>query len=259
MGADRNPPPTLLAMGMGQGGPVIDGSRDGLAKTMLLFAGGILATLAVVVGLVTLWPSGDDDANVAVDGDTVTTVDEEIGGTTTTVAGAAGEPSEPTTTAAPVVADPPPSDLFVAGAPRVLADLAAAGGPTQAIQILVYPDYAFLAYRDPVDPANIDRRMWRAGAVDEAAPNPIDDRVDADTEPSLFALSEIDLNVLPTLTADAPARFELPVGVTHVIIDRFLPFDERVLFRVYASPSDGRSGGGYVQYGLDGSFVKVVQ
>ena len=247
-------------MSMSQGGPVIGGSSDGQAKTMLLFAGGILATIAVVVGLVALWPSGDD-ADVAVDGDTVTTVDEEIGGTTTTVAGAVGEPSEPTTTStAPAVAEPPPSDLFVAGAPSVLADLAgAAGSPSQAIQILVYPDYAFLAYRDPVNPANIDRRMWRAGSVDEAAPNPIDDRVDADTEPSLFNLGEVDLHVLPTLTADAPARFGLPVGVTHVIIDRFLPFDERVLIRVYASPTDGRSGGGYVQYALDGSFVKLVQ
>jgi len=43
------------------------------------------------------------------------------------------------------------------------------------------------------------------------------------------------------------------------IIDRFLPFDERVLIRVYASPPDGRSGGGYVQYTLDGTFVEVVQ
>ena len=247
-------------MSMGQGGPVIGGSSDGQAKTMLLFAGGILATIAVVVGLVALWPSDDDAPGDAAEGDTVTTVAEEIDGTITTAPGAVGEPSEQTTTGAPVVTEPPPSDLFVAGAPRVLADLAAAaGGPTQAIQILVYPDYAFLAYRDPGNPGNIDRRMWRAGAVDEAAPNPIDDRVDADTEPLLFGLGEVDLQVLPTLTADAPARFGLPVGVTHVIIDRFLPFDERVLIRVYASPTDGRSGGGYVQYTLDGTFVKVVQ
>ncbi len=163
-------------------------------------------------------------------------------------------------TAAPVVTEPPPSDLFVAGAPRVLGDLAAAaGGPTQAIEILVYPDYAFLAYRDPANSANIDRRMWRDGAVDEAAPNPIEDRVDPDTEPLLFSLSEVNLDVVRQLAADALTRFDLPVGVTHIIINRFLPFDERVLFRVYATPTDGRSGGGYVQYALDGSFVKVIQ
>ena len=49
------------------------------------------------------------------------------------------------------------------------------------------------------------------------------------------------------------------MGVTHVLIDRFLPFDQRVLIRVYATPTDGRSGGGYVQYTLDGTYVKVIQ
>ena len=49
------------------------------------------------------------------------------------------------------------------------------------------------------------------------------------------------------------------MAVTHIIINRFLPFDERVLIRVYATPTDGRSGGGYVQYTLDGTFVKIIQ
>jgi hypothetical protein len=40
-----------------------------------------------------------------------------------------------------------------------------------------------------------------------------------------------------------------------VLIDRFLPFDERVLIRVYASPTDGRSGGGYISYDTAGALV----
>ena len=56
-----------------------------------------------------------------------------------------------------------------------------------------------------------------------------------------------------------PSHFDLDVAVTHVLIDRFLPFDSRVLIRVYASPTDGRSGGGYVQYTLEGTYVKVIQ
>ncbi len=48
------------------------------------------------------------------------------------------------------------------------------------------------------------------------------------------------------------------MDVNHVIVDRFPPFDQRVLVRAYASPTDGRSGGGYVQYSLDGTFVKTV-
>lgn len=235
-------------------GPIYPSSSGG-GRTALIFGGGLLATLAVVAGLVLLWPSGDDEAGRT----TSTTVDGTVkGSTTTTVEGAEGEPSERTTTTDAV--RPDPVDLFTSGAPEVLAALrAAAGNPVQAIEVSLYPDYAFLAYRDPDQPANIDRRAWRAGEVSDADPNPIDDRVDAETEAELFDLDAIDLSVISRLTADAAARFELDVAVTHIIIDRFLPFDERVLIRVYASPTDGRSGGGYVQYALDGTFVKVVQ
>jgi len=239
-------------------GPLIS-SGDGRTKTILLFAGGLLGTLALVAGVVLFWPSGDgDDGNVGADG-SPTTIKDKTDRTTTTVAGASGEPSEQsTTTESP--AEPTRVDLFTAGAPEALADLTtAAGDPEQAIEVDLYPDYAFLAYRDPNSPGNIDRRMWRSGTVDDASPNPIDDRVDADTEAKLFAVAELDLAVVPRLTADAPARFDLDVAVTHIIINRFLPFDERVLIRVYASPTDGRSGGGYVQYTLDGTFVKVIQ
>ena len=65
--------------------------------------------------------------------------------------------------------------------------------------------------------------------------------------------------MLPRLVDDAPGRFAQDVEVTHVIIDRFLPFDDRVLIRVYATPTDGRSGGGYVQYTLGGTYVKTIQ
>ena len=49
----------------------------------------------------------------------------------------------------------------------------------------------------------------------------------------------------------------MPTHVTHVLVTRFLPFDQRVLIRVYATPDDGRSGGGYVSYDTAGAFVKV--
>ncbi len=241
-------------------GPPVISSSDSRSKTMLMFAGGLLATLAIVVGIVLLWPGDDDDADVRADATTTTTkTKDKDKSTSTTVEGAEGEPSEQTTTTQRPV-DPGPVDLFTSGAPEVLADLvAAAGRPTQAIEMSLYPEYAFLAYRDPASMGNIDRRMWRDGAVGDADPNPIDDRVDADTAASLFPIADLRLAVIPRLTADAPSRFALDVAVTHIIINRFLPFDDRVLIRVYASPTDGRSGGGYVQYTLDGTFVKVIQ
>jgi len=235
-------------------GPVLP-SSDGRAKTVLLAVGGLVATLAVVAGIVLLWPSGDDDTGVVADRTTTTRATE------TTAEGALGEPSERTTTTARAEEPAEPVQLFESRADEALSEMAAAAGdPEEAIEVAVYPTYAFLSYRDPANPANIDRRSWRDGQdMDDAAPNPIDDRVNADTEPQLFRLSEVDLRLLHRLVDDAPRRFTRDVAVTHVLIDRFLPFDQRVLIRVYATPTDGRSGGGYVQYTLAGTFVKAIQ
>lgn len=149
-------------------------------------------------------------------------------------------------------------DLLGGGFPTAFADLlAAAGQPGQLLEISVYDGYAFLAYRDPAVPGSIDRREWRDGRVGEARPNPAADRVDARTEPDLFAPTDLDPTILAQLVADAPLHYDLPVNVTHVIIDRFLPFDQRVLVRVYAVPADGRSGGGYVSYDTAGALVRV--
>ncbi|MGV3758709.1 MAG: hypothetical protein ACO1PW_04085, partial [Actinomycetota bacterium] len=172
----------------------------------------------------------------------------------TTGAGS-GEPSQQSSTTTVAGA---PADLLRGDFPGALADLRdAAGDPTEAIEITVGPEMAFLAYRDPANPQHLDRRQWRDGQVFEAHPNPIDDRVDPDTEPELFDLSEVDPALVERLVGDAPSHYELAVEVTHVIIDRFLPFDERVLFRVYAAPTDGRSGGGYVSYDTSGALVGV--
>jgi hypothetical protein len=234
--------------------PVIPSSDD-RTRSWLTLAGGLAATAAVVVGLIAVWPDGDGSAarttgSVAADD---TTTSRPRTGT--------GEPSqqtsvptdeEPATTIA--VAD----DLFHGDLPAAYGDLlAAAGNPVQIIEVAVYDTYAFLAYRDPANPGNIDRRTWRDGEVGEAEANTIDDRVDAETEPSLFGPAEIDAGLIARLVADAPTHFELPTAVSHVLVDRFLPFDERVLIRVYATPTDGRSGGGYVSYDTAGTLVKV--
>jgi hypothetical protein len=168
-----------------------------------------------------------------------------------------GEPSEqtivPTSEPAPV-----DLDLFAGDLPAVYAELLqAAGSPSQVLEIAVYDSYAFLAYRDPANPGNVDRRMWRDGEVGAAEANPIDDRVNPDTEPQLFGPTEIDPAIVARLIADAPTHYEIPTAVSHVLIDRFLPFDERVLIRVYATPTDGRSGGGYVSYDTAGTMVRV--
>ncbi len=233
-------------------------SSDDRTRSWLILAGGLLATVAVIFGLVAFWPEDDDESRATVDaeGTEVTSASPETQETSKPSKGS-GEPSEqtivPTTEPAPVELD-----LFGGDLPAVYAALLAkAGSPGQIIEIAVYDTYAFLSYRDPANPANIDRRIWRDGEVGEAEPNSIDDRVNPDTEPKLFGPTEIDPAVVARLVADAPTHYDIATEVSHVLIDRFLPFDERVLIRVYATPTDGRSGGGYVSYDTAGTLVKV--
>jgi hypothetical protein len=216
----------------------------------LVFVVSLLATLALVAGIARLWP--EDDAPASVDTATSTTlmtaeVAEQAG---PPVVGPEGEIGDGDTGPVTDLFGEDPSDAVQ----RVLE---ASHDPDRVIQLTIFRTYLFVAYVDPDQPDHIDRRMLREGTVEPASPNPIDDRVDADTTPKLFGLGEIDLARIPQLVADAPSHYDVPVSVTHIIIDRFLPFDERVLVRVYASPTDGRSGGGYVSYTADGTVVRV--
>src|SRR5688572_28962503 len=122
--------------------------REGRARTALLFAGGILATLALVAAVVLRWPDDDDDEGEVVSGGTPTTAATDTPGGTT------GEPSEQTTTTGSPAPNEPVA-LFEAGAEDALAEMAAAAGhPDQAIEVAVYPTYAFLAYRSTTDPSH---------------------------------------------------------------------------------------------------------
>src|SRR5688572_2907534 len=117
-------------------GPVIT-SSDTRAKTALLFAVGILATLGVVAALVLLWPSGGD-GDATSDGTTLTTAADEGPVLTFEPTGETlGEPSErPPTTMGPV-------DLFTTSDALIALDdlTAAAGDPTQLLEMSLYPDY----------------------------------------------------------------------------------------------------------------------
>jgi hypothetical protein len=214
-----------------------------------MFVVGIAITVALVLAAVAAWPDDEGPQRVA-GADTPTTL--------MTKEAAAALPLLPSSPELPTTETTIAVDLFAVGPGAAVDDvLAAADHPTELIQITIFPGYLFVAYRDPHETDAIDRRMWRGGIVDPADANPIDDRVDPDTTPQLFGLGDIDLSRIAGLVADAPTRYDVPVEVTHVIIDRFLPFDQRVLVRVYAQPTDGRSGGGYVSYTKDGTFVKA--
>ena len=126
---------------------------------------------------------------------------------------------------------------------------AAAGRNASTVEVLLYPDYAFLEVRDP------DRRQqtldygWRDGEME--GPEPATPFPGTDLDAETFALSSVAWNALPRLVAGAPARAGIPRGeVTHVIVHSDAPFSPRFLFRIYVSAPNGASD--YVVATLNG-------
>lgn len=218
---------------------------------------GVAATLVAAGALAVAWPADDPPAPVDPDAPPSTLMSAEIAASLPPAVTPGIEVPDLGDLPFPVPQGPP-ADLFGDGPAVAVAEVLAASGPDELLELAIYPEYLFVAYRAP-GTDEIDRRQWR-GQVGAATPNVIDDRVDASTGPKLFTLAELGpaLELLPSMVADAPTRFTVPVEVTHVIVERFLPFDDRVLVRVYARPADGRRGGGYVTYTTTGTFQQVV-
>lgn len=203
---------------------------------------GILVTAGLVTALVVAWP---DDAARAL------RATSEVTPTTRYGPGVVPELPELPDVSVPTG---PAAQLFVEGLPSAVTGLLDSdhwGGELD--EMAVYPSYVIVTHPDASDPSRLVRRTWRDEGLTTEAPT----AAGATDAAALFPMSDVDLDRIPELVADAPTHYTVPVEVTHVLIDRFLPFDERVLVRVYASPPGDPSGGGYVGYTADGTVVRV--
>jgi hypothetical protein len=156
----------------------------------------------------------------------------------------------------PAITAPPPVDLFSGTqAQAVVAEVAAARGadPLRILRAAFYPTYAFFQVQDPSVPEYVDEYPWR-GTVGEPSPvrlNGVDD-----LEVNLFSDDEADWTVIPALVAAAPALTEIADGeVSHVIVERPLPFSSDVRMRIFVS-SPRTSG--YVDADAAGNVIAVT-
>ena len=200
---------------------------------------GLLVTAGLVVALVVAWPE-DDEAALAATGEL----------TPTTWSFAPATPELPDLRGTPPEGAGEALRLFETGLPEAVAVLLQmAGQPQELEEIAVYPSYVIVTYRQG---DSLFRARFGGGRELPGGPG------GALELAALFPLSETDLARVPALVADAPSHHPIPTTVTHVLIDRFLPFDERVLVRVYVVPVDGPpTDGGYVSYTADGTLVGV--
>jgi hypothetical protein len=132
---------------------------------------------------------------------------------------------------------------------------AAIGAPLRAKQLVIYSEYAIIEAQDPQKPQNVDRYTLRNGSVGAKDPVRLAGREKDNLTPHLFELSVTNFGLVPALIADARTRLAIEdAKVSHVMLDRMLPFSKDVLWRVYMG-SDRDSG--FVEYDTAGRMKRV--
>lgn len=241
-------------------GPVISDDPSG---RWMRIAGIAVVAIALLFGAVKFadWVGDgleDNDSDVAAD-----RVGEAVGNAESDTP-AAGSESEgevdATSTSTPTTAPAAPANLFAdATKPFGAFGNIFDGQPVKVKEIVLYPDWANIEVQVPAEPTHLDEYTWRGGdGVSGPEPQDLMGVEPEELGEYLFDLTELDATKIPSTVEQAKAQFpEEGMEVTHIIIDRFLPFDTRVLIRVYVSHPE-RGGGGYVQFTPDGGFVETM-
>lgn len=127
------------------------------------------------------------------------------------------------------------------------------GDPTNFIEIILYPGYAFGTAQDPVQPDHIDRYQWQDGALGTPAPQ----TNDPDAASKVFTIDAVQWDAIAALAADAPRLANVEEGeVTHIAITRDV-FTEvhDVVVRIYMS---GPRGNAFIEAAPDGTIIRIV-
>ncbi len=132
-------------------------------------------------------------------------------------------------------------------------------GEFKGLEMVLHVDNsnATLQVQDPAKPANVDQYEYRGTSVE--GPSPVKLTGDGDLESNLFAVGEVAWDQLPAMMDQAVTTIgplEGSTGVTHLIIQKNLPFDADTVVNIYIDGGD-RSDGGYVSFKADGTLKKA--
>jgi hypothetical protein len=127
------------------------------------------------------------------------------------------------------------------------------GDPTNFIEIVLYPEYAFGTAQDPVRPERIDRYQLQSGTVGAGAPQ----TNDPEAASKVFTIDLVTWDAIATLAAEAPRLAAVEEGeVTHIIIGRDIFTDAHdVVVRVYVS---GPRSSAFIEATADGTILRIV-
>ena len=138
----------------------------------------------------------------------------------------------------------------------VIAEIGVARGaaPLRILQAIIYPGYAFAQVQDPSIPVNIDEYQWRDTL---GSPAPVSLTGDGDLEANLFSDTEVNWAAIPALVEAALAQIPIEgAEVTHVFVQRNLPFTDTIQIRVFVT---GTRSSGYLDADAQGNVLAVNQ
>lgn len=164
--------------------------------------------------------------------------------------------STPSTENAPSPEVVPTSETLFEGdrVGPVVDEIAVARGGDQlrVLKMVIYPEYVIGDVQDPAIPENVDQYLWRGGLE---GPDPVRLLGVDDLEAALYSADEMDWSVIAPVVAGAPAAVQIPDGeVTHVIVERPLPFSADVRMRVFVV---GERDSGFVDADATGAVIAI--
>jgi hypothetical protein len=134
------------------------------------------------------------------------------------------------------------------------------GSGVRILRLAIYPDHAEVEAQDPREPSHVDRHTYDGESFERPEPVQVG-RSRRRLNARLFLLADVDLALLPALSADALARAKTEEGrITNVLVERSDSYGESEAWgppriRVYV---EGPRGGAFVEYGLDGKKKRVT-
>lgn len=137
----------------------------------------------------------------------------------------------------------------------IVDQVAAARGASDLmiLSATIYPDWGSFSVQDPTIPENVDNYAWRGGRLGD--PIPVQLFGDGDLDASVFAASEVDWSAISELVAQAPDAVSVEGGVvTHVHVERALPFSSDIQVRVFVN---GTRDSGFVDGTADGTMISI--
>jgi hypothetical protein len=136
----------------------------------------------------------------------------------------------------------------------VVDEIAFARGadPLRFLRMAVYPEYLFGEVQNPDVLENVDQYQWRN---ELGPPEPVRLRGNEDLESSLFSADEVNWSAISRLVAAAPEALNIGDGVvSHVIVQRPIPFSTEISIRVFVT---GDRNSGFVDADADGVITSV--